>query len=193
MLKSLKLFLLVILFFPVVLTAEESDMAEEMDVHSESIAEPITEPAEEEPVENMESSKAETVETQPVSAKTENTEKVDQGGLYMEINKLEQRDELCVAYVRFSNKSDIEFSEFKSELFAFDRDEIITAHFLADFQQVMANKTVVKLVPMKATTCTDVGSILLNRMTSCKSGEQDVPDCLRRLTTGAKGSIKLFK
>lgn len=116
-----------------------------------------------------------------------------ESGLYMEINKLEQRDDLCVAYVRFSNQSDTEFSEFKSELFAFDKDDIITAHFLADFQQVMANKTVVKLVPMKDTVCERVGSVLLNRMTACKSGGQEVANCLRQVKTGAKGSIKLFK
>ncbi len=116
-----------------------------------------------------------------------------EGGLYMEINKLEQRDDLCVAYVRFSNQSETEFSEFKSELFAFNKEDVITAHFLADFQQVMANKTVVKLVPMKDTVCSEVGSVLLNRMTACKSGEQEVPDCLRMLNTGAKGSVKLFK
>lgn len=116
-----------------------------------------------------------------------------EGGLYMEINKLEQRDDLCVAYVRFSNRSETEFSEFKSELFAFNREDVITAHFLADFQQVMANKTVVKLVPMKDTVCSKVGSVLLNRMTACKSGDQEVVDCLRMLNTGAKGSVKLFK
>jgi len=120
-------------------------------------------------------------------------EPADGSGLYMEINKLEQRDDLCVAYVRFSNRSDMEFSEFKSELFAFDQDDIITAHFLADFQQVMADKTVVKLVPMKDTVCSNVSSVLLNRMTACKSGDEEVVDCLRMLKTGAKGTVKLFK
>ena len=120
-------------------------------------------------------------------------ESANQGGLYMEINKLEQREDLCVAYVRFSNQSETEFSEFKSELFAFDKGDIITAHFLADFQQVMANKTVVKLVPMKDTVCENVSSVLLNRMTACKSGEEEVTDCLRMLKTGAKGTIKLSK
>ncbi len=117
----------------------------------------------------------------------------EKSGLYMEINKLEQRDDLCVAYMRFANHSDTEFSEFKSELFAFNREDVITAHFLADFQQVMANKTVVKLVPMKDTVCSEVGSVLLNRMTACKSGEEEVADCLRLLDIGAKGSVKLFK
>ncbi len=121
------------------------------------------------------------------------TVQAEEAGLYMEINKLEQRDDLCVAYVRFSNKSETEFSEFKSELFAFNKEDVITAHFLADFQQVMANKTVVKLVPMKDTVCSEVGSVLLNRMTACKSGDQEVTDCLRKLNTGAKGSVKLFK
>lgn len=124
---------------------------------------------------------------------TVQAEESAEGGLYMEINKLEQRDDLCVAYVRFSNKSETEFSEFKSELFAFNKEDVITAHFLADFQQVMANKTVVKLVPMKDTVCSEVGSVLLNRMTACKSGDQEVADCMRTLNTGAKGSVKLFK
>ncbi len=117
----------------------------------------------------------------------------EQSELYMEINKLEQRDNLCVAYVRFSNRSDTEFSEFKSELFAFDKDDVISAHFLADFQQVMANKTVVKLVPMKDTVCDNVSSILLNQMIACKSGDQEVEGCLRMLQIGAKGAIRLFK
>ncbi len=118
---------------------------------------------------------------------------VSEDRLYMEINKLEQRDNLCVAYVRFSNQSGTEFSEFKAELFAFDQDDVITAHFLADFQQVLSNKTMVKLVPMKDTVCEQVSSILLNQMISCKSGDADVDGCLRMLETGAKGSIKLFK
>ena len=128
-----------------------------------------------------------------VSVNAAAVETAEMGELYIEINKLEQRDDLCVAYVRFSNKSEIEFSEFKSELFAFDKDDVITAHFLADFQQVMANKTVVKLVPMKDTVCSSVGSVLLNRMTACKSGEEEVANCLRMLKTGSKGAIKLFK
>lgn len=113
--------------------------------------------------------------------------------LYMEINKLEQRDDLCVAYVRFSNQTENEFSELKSELFAFNREDIITAHFLADFQRVTANKTVVKLVPMKGAKCDEIDSILLNRMVSCKSGGDDVANCMGMIRTGTKASVRLFK
>lgn len=113
--------------------------------------------------------------------------------LYMEINKLEQRDDLCVAYVRFSNQTENEFTELKSELFAFNKEEIITAHFLADFQRVTANKTVVKLVPMKGAKCDEIDSILLNRMVSCKSGGGEVANCMGMIRTGTKASVRLFK
>ncbi len=126
------------------------------------------------------------------AAESEEAEK-SSDALYMEINKLEQRDNLCVAYIRFSNKSDLAFSEFKSELFAFDQEEVIAAHFLADFQQVMANKTVIKLVPMKDVTCDKISSVLLNQMLSCKSGDEEVANCMQRINTGSKSSVKLFK
>ncbi len=113
--------------------------------------------------------------------------------LYLEINKLEQRDTVCVAYVRFHNQTDTAFAEFKPELFAFDKEDIITAHFAAIFNNVPANKTVVKLVSMKDTQCDSVGSILLNQMLTCKSGENDIDGCMQLLKTGAKGAIKLFK
>lgn len=132
----------------------------------------------------------ETAETQP-AIKEKASESVN--NLYMEINKLEQRDDLCVAYVRFSNQTENEFSELKSELFAFNREEIITAHFLADFQRVTANKTVVKLVPMKGTKCDEINSILLNRMVSCKSGGDEVANCMEMIRTGTRASVRLFK
>ncbi|MBC8520243.1 MAG: hypothetical protein H8D24_07545 [Gammaproteobacteria bacterium] len=113
--------------------------------------------------------------------------------LYLEINKLEQRDESCIAYVRFNNKTDTSFAEFKPELFAFNKDDIITAHFAAIFSDVPANKTVVKLVSMKNTNCDNVGSILLNKILSCRDSESSIDGCMRFLTTGAKGAIKLFK
>lgn len=113
--------------------------------------------------------------------------------LYLEINKLEQRDNVCVAYVRFHNQTDTAFAEFKPELFAFDKEDIITAHFAAIFSDVPANKTVVKLVSMKDTNCDNVGSILLNQMLSCKDSESSIDGCMQFLKTGAKGAIKLFK
>ncbi len=131
--------------------------------------------------------------TETVSAQDQERATAPVSKLYMEINKLEQRDDLCVAYVRFSNQTNTEFSELKSELFAFNKDEIITAHFLADFQKVMANKTVVKLVPMKDTKCSEVGSILLNRMTSCTSAGDEVANCMSMIRTGTKSSVRLFK
>jgi len=182
MLKNMKWVVVFSLFVSVAFAEDETYGDEEGIVETESVAESVSvaEPA---PV----------AELAPVEQPAPPVIEQEKRRLYMEINKLEQREGICVAYVRFTNRTDTEFSEFKSELFAFNKDEVITAHFLADFQQVMADKTVVKLVPMKNTVCSDVGSILLNRMTACMSGGEEVPNCLRMLETGAKGTIKLFK
>ncbi len=113
--------------------------------------------------------------------------------LYLEFNKLEQREDLCVAYVRFRNDSPVAFDEFKSEMFAFDRDDVITAHFALDFQQVPAAKTMVKLFPMKNTRCDEVGSVLLNKMVSCRSSGVEVEQCLQSVETASKVPLRLYK
>lgn len=93
--------------------------------------------------------------------------------LEMELNKVEQREEMAVCYFQFRNESDTAIPKFKVELFSFDQEKVINAHFLADFQDIPANKSIVKLVPARDTKTDEISSILLNRLIH----DEDEPCC----------------
>ncbi len=113
--------------------------------------------------------------------------------LQMEINKTEQRDGLCVVYMKLRNHTGKEFSELKAEMFAFDKNELVSAHFLVDFQKILADKTIIKLIPLKDEQCNQLGSILLNQMSACKTTDGDFPNCMQQVKTTSKTKIELFK
>ena len=113
--------------------------------------------------------------------------------LHIEVTKLEQRDDLCVTYLRFSNKTHHVINELKLELFAFDNNDVINAHFLADFQKVGSNKIVVKLVPMKDVSCSSVSDILLSSVVSCSSSSISGNECMKIIQPASNGAVRLFK
>ena len=79
----------------------------------------------------------------------------------------------------------------KLDLAVFDREGTIQRRMVVEMGPVHAMKTIVRTFNVE-TDCGQVGSILLNEMTSCAPGEPAT--CLDRLTLSSRSStIRFFK
>lgn len=114
-------------------------------------------------------------------------------GLTVELNKLEEAENACRAYLVFENKSGSAFSSLKLDLVMFGADGIITRRLAVEGGPLPAGKTSVKLFEISGLACSGISRILLNDVISCRddSGEHD--DCVERVTTSTRNEVSFFK
>ncbi|MDH3280141.1 MAG: Tat pathway signal sequence domain protein [Gammaproteobacteria bacterium] len=117
----------------------------------------------------------------------------DLSGLTVELNKLEEAENACRAYLVFENRSESAFSSLKLDLVMFGADGIITRRLAVEGGPLPAGKTSVKLFEISGLACSGISRILLNDVISCRddSGEHD--DCVERVTTSSRNEVSFFK
>lgn len=113
--------------------------------------------------------------------------------LAIELNKLEQQGEDCLAYLVFSNQSGRELTMLALELVLFDSDGFILRRLIVDAAPLDAGRTSVKLFEVGALQCAQLGRILLNEVVDCASADGLVADCSRRLELSSRGEVQLFQ
>ena len=114
--------------------------------------------------------------------------------LRIQLNQLEQRDDMCLAYFLLHNVSGHGLKDLQTELFVFDRGGIVAAHLRASFPDVRENKTVIKLFRLgSASRCDQVGGILINDVAVCETVDGAALDCLGVMSTSSKSDARLFK
>lgn len=106
----------------------------------------------------------------------------------VELNKLEDRDEACRAYMVFGNRTDRPFDEFKLDLVMFAPDGVISRRLAVDAAPLAAGRTVVKLFDVGGLACADIGRILINGGT-CPAAD----DCVALIEPSSLGDVPLIK
>ncbi len=130
----------------------------------------------------------------PARAQTPAAKPELQPELRVQLNQLEQRDDMCLAYFLLHNATGHGLKDLQTELFVFDRNEVVSAHLRASFPDVRADKTVIKLFKLgSANRCDQVGGILINDVTACQTADDSVLDCLGLLKATSKSDVRLFK
>ncbi|MDH3639856.1 MAG: Tat pathway signal sequence domain protein [Gammaproteobacteria bacterium] len=117
----------------------------------------------------------------------------DVSGLTVELNKLEEAENACRAYLVFENQSVSTFSSLKLDLVMFGADGIITRRLAVEGGPLSAGKTSVKLFEISELACSGISRILLNDVISCRDDNGEHDDCVERVTTSSRNEVSFFK
>jgi len=111
----------------------------------------------------------------------------------VELNRLEDQGGKCRAYLVVTNPGAAEYSGFALDLVIFDRGGTIMHRLAVDVAPVRPAKTSVKVFDIPETTCSAIGSILVNDVIHCRDASGDVAGCVDRLSTSSKLAVTLLK
>lgn len=115
-------------------------------------------------------------------------------GLKIELNKLEEADGACRAYLLFENMTAGSFQSLKLDLVMFGLDGVITKRLAIEGGPLPKDKTSVKLFEIGGLKCETIGRILLNDVINCQDSAGDKMDgCIEIVTTSSKHKVPLFK
>jgi hypothetical protein len=114
-------------------------------------------------------------------------------GLSLELNKLEDREGSCRAYLVFDNRTLAGFDSFKLDLVLFGTDGVIIRRMAVEAAPLRPEKKAVKLFDIAGTACAAIGSVLVNDVMSCQGGQGEQPDCIGQLTVASRVSATLMK
>ncbi len=115
-------------------------------------------------------------------------------GLTIELNKLEEADGACRAYLLFENKAGSAFRSLKLDLVMFGLDGVITKRLAIEGGPLPKDKTSVKLFEISGLKCESIGRILLNDVINCQDLAGDNKEgCIDMVVTSSKNTVPLFK
>jgi hypothetical protein len=115
------------------------------------------------------------------------------GGISLELNKLETSDKGCRAYVVVTNPSDTTYDAYKLDLVMFQPDGIIGRRFAVDLAPLRASKRTVKLFELDGTQCDGIGSFLINDVMECRASSGPVGDCLAHMKVKSLTKVEISK
>src|SRR5215472_376794 len=111
----------------------------------------------------------------------------------VELNRLEDQGGNCRAFIVVRNPGSTDYSGFALDLVIFDRGGTIMRRLAIDVAPVRPAKTSVKVFDIPETTCSAIGSILVNDVIHCRDASGDVAGCVDRLSTSSKLAVLLLK
>ncbi len=114
-------------------------------------------------------------------------------GLRIELNKLEQVDEACRAYLLFENGTENAFRSLKLDLVMFGQDGVITKRLAVEGGPLAKGKTSVKLFEISGLSCDSIARVLLNDVIDCQDVNGDIDDCVGAIATSSKNEVDFFK
>lgn len=115
------------------------------------------------------------------------------GQLNMELNKLEDGDGACRAYVVFDNATGGAFEALRLDLVVFDKNGVIVRRLAVDTAPLRAAKTTVKMFDLAGLACAGIARILVNDVLDCRAGGGAQTDCVDRLTLTSRAGVELVK
>jgi hypothetical protein len=111
----------------------------------------------------------------------------------VELNQVRQVDKNCIAYFLLKNSTKADFTSFKVELVTFDSNGLISNRILGNFDKIRAGKTMVKLLPIPDSKCSEIDQVLINDVHDCTNEAKLKIDCLDAIVPSNRSKIKLIK
>lgn len=111
------------------------------------------------------------------------------GGVDVELNKLQQMDNACRAYLVTQNLTDTDFKSLQLDIVMFDNDGIVAKRLAVEIAPLTAGKTSLKVFDIGGLACENIGQLLLNNVLQCQddSGKRD--DCLTLVHVSSRGKV----
>ncbi len=114
-------------------------------------------------------------------------------GLRIELNKLEQVDGACRAYLLFENRTENAYRSLKLDLVMFGQDGVITKRLAVEGGPLSIGKTSVKLFEITGLSCESIARVLLNDVIDCQDLGGDIEGCVDAIATSSKNQVEFFK
>jgi hypothetical protein len=111
----------------------------------------------------------------------------------VELNKLEQVEGACRAYLVFDNSAGPAIEALQLDLILFDRDGVISRRLAVDTAPLRASKTTVKLFDIPDLGCDDIHRILINEVHECRTVAGPQSDCIERLRPSSRADALFVK
>lgn len=115
------------------------------------------------------------------------------GGISLELNKLEASDKGCRVYVVITNPTDAAYDAYRLDLVMFQPDGIIGRRFAVELAPLKPSKRVVKPFDLDNIQCDGIGSFLVNDVLECRSSAGPVSDCLSGLKVNSLTKVEISK
>ena len=115
------------------------------------------------------------------------------GGVSLELNKLEQQEAGCRAYMVLQNGTQSNFEQLRLDIAIFDADGIVAKRLAVEAAPLPVNKTSLKLFTMTGLTCDNVGRMLLNNVLSCADQNGEREDCVGILNVSTRTAAPFIK
>lgn len=114
-------------------------------------------------------------------------------GLAIELNKVEDFGEGCMASFVFQNNLGATLDRFNLDLFLFDTEGVIVRRVLIDMAPLVNGKTRVAQFHLHSGACAELSRILVNDFPQCRAESGEGVDCLAGLTVSSRSAIALAK
>jgi hypothetical protein len=111
-----------------------------------------------------------------------------EGGIRIELNRLEAAGESCRAYFLIDNGQGQGWRSLKLDLFALDTDGVAAKRLAVEVGPVPEKKTLIKLFDFPGLGCPRFGRILLNDVMACDGSTASREECLAAIETASKVS-----
>lgn len=111
----------------------------------------------------------------------------------IELNKFEDQENACRAYMVFRNGTEQTLESFKLDMVMFDQDGLINRRLALDVAPLRADKTSVKLFDIEGLSCSSINQILINDVIECAASGAETPDCVELLETSSRNQTTLIK
>jgi hypothetical protein len=115
------------------------------------------------------------------------------GELRVELNKLEDQEGACRAYLVAENGIGADIAVLKIDFVLFDKDGIIAKRLAVNIAPLRLGKTALKAFDVEGLTCGDTGHILINDVIDCRVEEEQRDDCVTFLIPASRSNVKLIK
>lgn len=114
-------------------------------------------------------------------------------GVSVELNRLEQTDGACQAYVVVQNRTPADFESLALDLVMFDPDGIVSHRVAVEMAPLPTDKTSVRVFPVEGVDCGSIGRVLLNSVVSCRDGSGERDDCLGLIETSSRTTAPFIR
>lgn len=116
-----------------------------------------------------------------------------EAAVVVELNKVEQLENACRAYLLFENGHSSRFEEFRLDLVLFDSDGVIARRIAVEAAPLRADRSVVKLFDLADLQCETIDRVLLNDIAPCADEEGARQDCVDLVELRSRTAIEFFQ
>lgn len=111
----------------------------------------------------------------------------------LELNKLEQVDQTCRAYMLFENDSGSDFDQFRLDLVLFDAEGVISRRIAIEAAPLETGRSTVKFFDFTEQQCDSIDRMLVNGVSPCADASGEREDCNDILNLANRTDVDFYQ